>query len=94
MADGKAFPFYDRNVSYLVAKGCLAMKTKTYPVNVVIGRIVVQTRNHFLAREVERMIEQSRLPERMSSGSIRINGEDVEWVLLPSSTGPDQARHR
>lgn len=70
------------------------MKTETYPVNIVIGRIVVHTRNHFLAREVEHIIELCRLPERMSSGSIRISGEEVEWVLLPSTADTDRSRHR
>lgn len=70
------------------------MQTKTCPVSIVIGRIVVQTRNHFLAREVERLIEQRRLPEQMSSGTIRIDGEEVEWVLLPSPTGSGNASHR
>lgn len=60
------------------------MQSRAYPVNVVIGRIVVETRNHFLAREVERIVEESGLPEKMSSGKIKIDDEEVEWVLLPS----------
>jgi hypothetical protein len=59
------------------------MKAEICPLAVVIGRVVIYTRNRFLAREIECQIEQDGLPSRMSHGTITLDGKHVRWVALP-----------
>ena len=61
------------------------MKTIDCPDAIVIGRIVVYTRNRFLAREVEELVERERMPERMPTGILRLGNDNVEWMALPDS---------
>lgn len=59
------------------------MPTCSVPESLVIGRIVVFTSNHFLARAVEELIRRERRVERSTAGTISMNGESVHWVALP-----------
>lgn len=67
------------------------MKTTACPDAIIIGRIVVYTRNRFLAREVEELVERERLPERTSAGKMRLGTDNIAWVALPCSANANAA---
>lgn len=61
------------------------MKSTSFPDAIVIGRIVVYTKNRFLAREVEELVEREELPKHASSGRVQLGADSIGWTALPCS---------